>query len=133
MTTPKLKAERPLSPHLLIYRPQISSVMSILHRITGVALSAGSLLLAYWLYTAAYDPTAFRELAECLQSTVGMIALFGWSAAFYYHLCSGIRHMMWDTGKGFELSNMHKTGYLVLAATALLTAVTWALILGGGA
>lgn len=130
MTTPKLKAERPLSPHLLIYRPQISSVMSILHRITGVALSAGSLLLAYWLYAAAYDATAFRELAQCLQSTLGMLALAGWSAAFYYHLGSGIRHMMWDTGRGFELSTMTKTGYLVLLFTVAMTALTWALILG---
>ena len=89
---------RPLSPHLSIYRKQISSVLSILHRITGVALFAGSSLIVVWLCMAAYAPASYAALHDVLSSFIGQICLFGWVAAFYYHLGNGVRHLFWEYG-----------------------------------
>ena len=116
---------RPLSPHLQIYRPQITSVLSILHRITGVFLSIGSLLLAVWIFAAAYDERLYNSLGEFFRSILGTLALMAWVAAFYYHLCNGVRHLFWDAGKGFALQTAHTTGILVLLAAAVMTAITW--------
>ena len=125
MSDSPLKHPRPLSPHLQVYRPQISSVLSILHRITGVFLSAGSLLLAVWIFAAAYDERLYNNLGEFFRSVAGTAALIAWTGAFYYHLGNGIRHLFWDAGKGFELKTMHTTGWLVLIAAAGMTALTW--------
>ena len=125
MTPPPVKHHRPLSPHLQVYKPQITSVMSILHRITGVFLSLGSLLLAVWIFGAAYDEQIYLSLADFFRSLIGTAALIAWSAAFYYHLCNGIRHMFWDAGKGFALETVTRTGIVVLLASSLLTALTW--------
>ncbi len=95
-----VKHPRPLSPHLQIYKPQSSSVLSILHRITGVFLSLGSLLLAVWIFAAAYDERLYDSLGGFFRSLIGTLALIAWSGAFYYHLCNGIRHLFWDAGKG---------------------------------
>ncbi len=130
MTHTTSKPQRPLSPHLQVYKPQISSVLSILHRLTGVFLSSGSLLLALWLFAAAYNIELFDTLNGFFTSIIGIIALIAWSAAFYYHLCNGVRHLFWDMGKGFDVATMTKTGMAVLAAAALLTAATWIYILG---
>jgi succinate dehydrogenase / fumarate reductase, cytochrome b subunit len=119
---------RPLSPHLQIYKPQISSVLSILHRMTGCFLSLGSVLLAYWLYTVAYDEPAYYDLQDVLSSWFGQLVLIGWTAAFYYHLSNGIRHLFWDAGKGFAVDVMTKTGYAVLASASILTAITWIMV-----
>ena len=121
----KLKAERPLSPHLQIYRPQISTVLSILHRITGAGLSVGSLLLAVWLWSAAYSPEFYASFIELAGSIIGKIFLFGWTFAFYYHLCNGIRHLMWDVGYGYDIPTFTRTGFLVVIATFVLTGMTW--------
>ena len=118
-------AGNPLSPHLQIYRPQLTSAMSILHRITGVALAVGSLMLLYWLCAAAQGPDAYAGAQRCLGSLPVQLLLFGWTFAFYYHLCNGIRHLLWDTGWGFDLGTAYKTGYLVLAAAGGLTVATW--------
>ena len=120
---------RPISPHLGIYRPQISSVMSILHRITGVALFAGTALLVTWLWSAAYVPSFYATLYGLATTLPGRLCLMGWTAAFYYHLCNGIRHLFWDMGKGFELPTMHLTGWLTLLATLVFTALTWGVAL----
>ena len=117
---------RPLSPHLQIYRLPLVALLSITHRITGVALSAGTILLVIWLGSAAYGPEAYDQVSACLASPFGMIVLFGFSAAFYYHLCNGIRHLVWDFGRGFELPTVARSNALVLAGTVVLTAVTWA-------
>jgi succinate dehydrogenase / fumarate reductase cytochrome b subunit len=90
--------KRPTSPHLSIYRKQISSVLSILHRLTGIALFAGTAVIVVWLWTIAYAPDLFSALRELLASPVGQICLLGWTAAFYYHLGNGIRHLFWDAG-----------------------------------
>jgi len=120
-----IKSQRPLSPHLQVYRPQITSVMSILHRITGVVLSVGALLFVWWLWAAAYSPECFKFVQGFFAGWAGKILLFGWSAAFYYHLGNGIRHLFWDMGKGFELSSVNRSGLMVLVFVIVATAVTW--------
>ncbi len=116
---------RPLSPHLQIYRWQITMLMSIAHRITGVALAVGTLLLVWWLVALAAGPAAFAQAQGFIGSWFGLLLLFGWSVALFYHLCNGIRHLVWDAGRGFEISSMYASGYAVLAATAALTVIAW--------
>lgn len=118
---------RPLSPHLQVYRLPMLAIMSISHRATGVALSAGLILLAYWLIAAAYGPDAYATAAALIGSPIGYLVLFGFTIALYYHLCNGIRHLLWDAGWGFEIPQAYKSGYVVLVATAALTVVTWAI------
>lgn len=118
-------SSRPLSPHLQVYKLPLAALMSISHRATGAALSVGTLLLAYWLGSAAYGPDAFARAQSVVGSWFGVLLLLGWSAALFYHLCNGIRHLLWDAGWGFELPQTYKANYVVLAATAALTAITW--------
>jgi succinate dehydrogenase / fumarate reductase cytochrome b subunit len=125
-------AAKPLSPHLQIYRPQLTSVLSITHRATGVALAVGTVVLLYWLVAAAAGPAAYEEARACLGSAFVRLLLAGWTFAFYFHLCNGIRHLLWDAGWGFELTTAYRTGYAVVAASVLLTAVTWVCVLAGG-
>jgi len=117
---------RPLSPHLQAYRPQITSVLSIFHRITGVALSAGTLLMVWWIVAAALGADAYAGVQAFVSSPIGLVLLFGWTAALFYHLCSGIRHLAWDAGYGFDKPNYAYTGYAVLIATAACTLLAWA-------
>ncbi len=117
--------QRPLSPHLQIYRPQISSVMSITHRMTGVFLSIGSVFLVAWLWAAAYNEGYFVFWQSVITQWYGLLALVAWTFAFYYHLCNGIRHLFWDMGKGFEIVNVNRSGYAVIIAAATLTILTW--------
>lgn len=116
---------RPLSPHLQVYKPQLTSTLSILHRATGVFLSLGTLLLVLWIVAAASGPEAFATAQGFIGSWLGYLLLFGWSAALFYHLCNGIRHLAWDAGYGFELSNVYRSGWAVVAGTAVLTVVAW--------
>ncbi len=116
---------RPLSPHLLVYKPQITSLLSILHRMTGVGLGFGTLLLAWWLIAAALGPEAFEVAQGFVGSIIGRLVLFGFTVAFFYHLANGIRHLVWDAGYGFELSSLTRSGWLVVAATVLLTLIAW--------
>ncbi|MEQ8346646.1 MAG: succinate dehydrogenase, cytochrome b556 subunit [Sneathiellaceae bacterium] len=123
------QVERPLSPHLQIYKPQISSVMSILHRLTGLALGVGTLLLTWWLIALAAGPDSFNVVQDFIGSVVGIIILIGFSWALFYHLCNGIRHLFWDIGRGFELSNVNASGWAVVIASAVLTVLAWILAL----
>lgn len=116
---------RPLSPHLQIYRPQLTSVLSITHRATGVALAVGTLLLVWWFVAAATGPEAFATVQHVLASWIGRVLLLGWTLALFYHLCNGIRHLFWDAGHGFELRTTYISGWLVIIATVALTALTW--------
>jgi len=118
-------AKRPLSPHLQVYRPQLTSVLSIVHRLSGVALGVGTLLLVYWLAAAAAGPDAFESAQSFVGSFFGQLLLFGWTVALYYHLCNGIRHLVWDIGFGFELDDVYRSGWTVVVATAVLSLVTW--------
>src|ERR1700748_2856052 len=101
------------------YRFQITSALSILHRLTGIALAVGSILLAWWLVSVAASGELFAMTHAFIASPVAILLLFGWSVAFFYHLCNGVRHLAWDAGYGFELWQARRSGYLVLAATVL--------------
>ena len=116
---------RPLSPHLQVYKPQLTSVLSITHRATGIALAVGTLLLVSWIVAAATGESAFANVQAFIGSWIGRILLFGWSFAVFYHLCNGIRHLFWDAGKGFELETAYMSGRLVVAAAIVLTIVAW--------
>ena len=125
--------ERPLSPHLQVYRWQITMVMSILHRATGVALTIGAVGLAWWLLAMATGGEQATRAAACLASPLGMVALFGFSLALVYHLLNGIRHLLWDAGWGFQIPQVYKSGYTVLALTVVFTAAIWFFALRGAA
>ncbi|MFK7887024.1 MAG: succinate dehydrogenase, cytochrome b556 subunit [Gammaproteobacteria bacterium] len=126
---------RPMSPHLQVYRPQITSVTSITHRITGVLLAAGFLLLVYWLQAVASGPEAFLAANEFFRSFIGRVLMFGVGFSFFYHLCNGIRHLAWDTGRGLEIEAARKSGVLVIVAGFVLTALFYLFAYGvfGGA
>ncbi|SRR5258708_11345053 len=119
--------ERPLSPFMfpVWYRFQITSALSILHRLTGIGLAVGSILLAWWLISVAAGGELFEATHRFLASSIGMVLLFLWSVAFFYHLCNGIRHLVWDAGYGFEIRTATRSGYAVIAMTALLTVLAW--------
>jgi len=124
---PPAVIDRPISPFMFPtwYRFQITSVLSILHRLTGIALSVGSILLAWWLAAVAAGGAVFAATHAFIASPIGRVLLFCWSAAFFYHMCSGVRHLAWDAGHGFEIRSAYRSGYLVLAATVLLTLLAW--------
>lgn len=116
---------RPLSPSLQIYRPQLTSVLSFTHRVTGIALSVGAIVLVVWLIAAAAGPHAYSTVQAFMRSWFGLVLLFGWTFAFFFHFCNGIRHLAWDAGYGFELRTIYASGWTVVAASALLTAAAW--------
>ena len=116
---------RPLSPHLQVYRPQLTSVLSIMHRGTGIALGMGTLLLVWWLVAAASGGDAYTDVQAFWGSWIGRLLLLGWSFALFYHLCNGLRHLFWDAGKGFELNVAYRNGWLVVGAAIMLTVVAW--------
>ena len=124
---------RPLSPHLQVYRWQVSNTLSILHRMTGVALSIGALALVSWLLALAAGQGSFLQLSGLFRNLVGQLLLLGWSFAFFYHLCNGIRHLAWDVDRGFDKHFARKSGLFVVGASALLTLVFWGVALAGGA
>jgi succinate dehydrogenase / fumarate reductase cytochrome b subunit len=123
---------RPLSPHLQIYRPQITSVLSIMHRISGVILSVGILVLVGWLGAAAAGERAYDSATGLIGSLPGRVLLFGWTLAFFYHFLNGIRHLEWDTGRGFEVPQVVKSGWTVVILALFLTLLLWARLLAGG-
>ena len=118
---------RPLSPHLQIYKPQLTSVLSISNRVTGVGLAAGTLLLTWWLLAAAAGPESFAVVQGFLGSWLGYLILLGFSYALMFHLCNGVRHLFWDAGWGFELDTVYKSGWAVVIASAALTVIAWAI------
>ena len=122
MTQP---SERPLSPHLQIYRPQITSVSSILHRATGVALTIGLVLMTWGLIALASGREAYECFIEFCLSPIGQILLFGWTGAFFYHLSTGIRHFILDSGLLFEKGTAAKSGWVVIASALVLTLGAW--------
>jgi succinate dehydrogenase / fumarate reductase cytochrome b subunit len=115
--------ERPLSPHLQVYRWQITSVMSILHRATGLALSAGAVALTYWLVSLAGGPAAYEHAHRLFSAAWFKLPLIGWSFCFFYHIANGVRHLSWDLGFGFEIEQIRASGWAVVVAAVLATAV----------
>jgi len=118
---------RPISPHLQVYRWQLTSVLSILHRASGVFLALGVVPLVGWLVAAAAGPGWFDCAQQVAGSIIGRSLLFVWTGAFFYHLLNGVRHLAWDAGWGFELSTTYRTGRAVLIVATVLTVVAWGL------
>jgi succinate dehydrogenase / fumarate reductase cytochrome b subunit len=123
---PTAEVGRPLSPNIQIYRPQLTSVLSIANRITGVLLSIGAVGLVAWLIAGASGPQAYAAVNGVTSSWIGQLVLFGFTFAFFLHLCGGIRHLVWDTVHGFELRQIYIGGWLVVAASVILTIAAWA-------
>ena len=124
---------RPLSPHLQIYRPQLTSVLSITHRATGLLLCAGAIVFAWWVVALASGPEAFAAVRSALGSWLGIAFLFAWTFSFFFHLCNGIRHLFWDAGFGFELRTAHASGMAVIAGSIALTVLAWGAAAWSGA
>ena len=127
MPKPIMARTRPLSPHLQVYRLPLPALLSISHRATGVVLAAGALVLAYWLVAVASGADAFGRAQALLGSIPGRILLLAVTFSLFYHLGNGIRHLFWDAGVGFELRIVHVSGIVVVVASVVLTAATWAL------
>lgn len=115
---------RPMSPHITIYRPEITSVLSILNRITGVALTLGAVLVVWWFLAAATGPEYFATADAVLTSVLGGLVMIGSLWALWFHFCNGIRHLFWDAGHGFELETVTRTGITVVVASVVLTVIT---------
>lgn len=120
--------ERPLSPHLGIYKPQITSMLSISHRISGIALFIGALLFSWWIFLSVYGCTSC--VMAMLHHVIFKLLLVAWTLALYFHLFNGIRHLYWDIGRGFKLCSVHYSGWFVIILTLTATAATWAAVLG---
>jgi succinate dehydrogenase / fumarate reductase cytochrome b subunit len=116
---------RPLSPHLSIFRPYVNMMMSILHRLTGAANYAGSLLLAVWLLAAATGDVAFDAVSAFLATPVGLIVLFGFTWSVIHHMLGGMRHFIWDFGRGFELRTVRALSWATLLGSLTLTGLIW--------
>ena len=121
------RGDRPLSPHLSIYQYQITWVLSILHRATGVALTVGAALIVFWLFAAASGPEQFARVDGFLTSPIGGFVLLGSLFAFSFHFLNGVRHLFWDAGYGFKLGNVTLTGWGVVLGSAAMTAAVYVL------
>lgn len=119
---------RPLSPHLQIYRLPLPAILSITHRMTGVILSTGTLLLAAWMVALAQGPESFAIAMMIVGHPLGQLVLFGYSAALFYHMCNGIRHLNWDRGAGLEIESVYRSGKFVIGAAVILTAALWSIV-----
>ena len=115
------RVERPLSPHLQVYRWQITMALSILHRGTGMALSVGLIVLVYWLLSLASGPQAYAQAQALLGSGLLKLCYVGWAFCFFYHLANGIRHLVWDLGRGFEKNQIRLGGWAVVVVAAVAT------------
>ncbi|MGF1454163.1 MAG: succinate dehydrogenase, cytochrome b556 subunit [Alphaproteobacteria bacterium] len=116
---------RPLSPHLQIWRWHVTMATSIAHRASGVGNAVGALLLTWWLVAAATGPEAYAVFAGFISSLIGQLMLFGFTASLIYHMLNGIRHLFWDTGAGFDLATSRNSGLFVFAAAGILTVILW--------
>lgn len=125
MTQAAKTPARPLSPHLQVYRLPLAAWLSISHRITGVGLTLGTLLLTWWVASAAYGPDAYDTFAAFVGSFPGLFILFGFSVALFFHTCNGIRHLLWDAGKNFSIAETKRSNTYVIAGTVVLTVIAW--------
>lgn len=125
MAHTKPKLERPLSPHLQIYKPMLTMMMSIFHRLTGTANYFGMLLLAWWLVAAASGPDYFNYVSGVLASPPGRLILFGLTWSLMHHMLGGIRHLIWDTGRGFDLTTVEWLARFTITGSLALTMLLW--------
>lgn len=124
----KISQSRPLSPHVGIYRWQFTNTLSILHRMTGVALTLGLVPLALWIWGVAYNPALFDWMSMAFASILGKVCLFGWTVAFFYHFGNGIRHLNWDMGRGLKLEEAKASGSVVVVFALTLSIFIWVLV-----
>ena len=122
------KTSRPLSPFLTIYRWPITMTLSILHRMTGVALSVGLIALVVWLESIAFGEGTYQVVVGWMDTLIGQLLLLGWSYAFFFHFSNGIRHLFWDVGMGFDVRQANASAWFVVVASVLLTAMYWLLV-----
>ena len=125
MSVANRPSNRPLSPHLQVYRWQLTSVLSILHRATGIALSVGALYLVLWVVFASASPSTYAKFQAFNVSMVGRFVLGGWLFSAFYHLCNGIRHLFWDMGYGFEIKDAYRSGWIVVVVSLAATIASW--------
>lgn len=118
---------RPLSPHLQVYRPQLTSVLSILHRASGIILALGALLIAWWFWTVTLGASSYAVAYSFFNSFFGLLLLFVWTLCTFYHLCNGIRHLVWDVGYALEIEQAYLAGKLVVGVAVFLTLLVWIL------
>lgn len=118
-------SNRPLSPHLQVYRPQLTSILSITHRATGIFLALGALYLVCWLLAIASGPDAYASVSAFSASIIGRLLLLGWTFSLFYHLANGIRHLVWDAGIGLDLKTTYMSGWLVVVGAVALTVIAW--------
>jgi len=128
-----MQKERPISPHLSVYKPQITMVLSITHRILGCFLAVSTPVLVCWLMTIASGPEAYNEMQSVFSHWFAKLFLLAWAFAFFYHMCNGVRHLFWDAGKGYHMENLYKSGYAVVGVASVLTLITIFVALSGGA
>ena len=121
------ETNRPLSPHLQIYRPQITTVLSITHRMTGAGLAFGAVVAAWWLLSIVYGPDAYTTFYHFAKSFVGRFMLFGFLWALTYHFLNGLRHLVWDTGRGIDMPSASRSGWAVVGGSVVLTGFFWVL------
>lgn len=120
---------RPLSPHLTIHRKVLTSLLSIVHRLTGLGLSLGSVLIVVWIFSIAMGEEYFNIVYFFLGSILGKIILFIWSFGTFYHLINGVRYLIWSMGYGIDIKNIYRSGYLVIFFSAIFTALLWMIVL----
>ena len=116
--------KRPTSPHLQIYKPQITSVLSIIHRFTGIFLGIGMILLTWWLFSITIGPEMYQRTLDIISSWIGLSILFSFIASFFYHLFNGVRHLIWDAGIGFEIKTVTMTGWLIIFLSIIISLLT---------
>ena len=116
---------RPLSPHLQVYRPQVTSVLSFLHRGTGLFLVLGTLMISFWVIALALGHNTFANYQTWLGSLMGKVLLVFWSFSLFYHWANGIRHLLWDIGWGYDIDRVHMTGWIVVSVSVILTGLLW--------
>ncbi len=120
---------RPLSPHLSIYRWAVSNTLSIIHRMTGVALSAAALVLVAWLLSLAAGQAPYAQFGWIFSGPIGQLLMVAWTFCFFFHLCNGIRHLAWDADYGFDKVRARHTGMVVVVVSAILSVLFWVLVL----
>lgn len=125
MAQADLESARPLSPHLQVFRPIITMMMSIFHRITGAALYFGTVIVVWWLAAAASGPEYYAFTSAILTSPLGLLILFGYTWALFHHMLGGVRHLIWDTGRALEKETATKMAWATVVGSILLTALTW--------
>jgi succinate dehydrogenase / fumarate reductase cytochrome b subunit len=116
---------RPLSPHLTIYRWPLTMILSILHRATGVSLSVGLIIFSIWLFAIAFGEQYFTFFVYIFSNWIGRFLLVVWTFAFFLHFCNGLRHLYWDTGRGFDRERVEISARIVVFSSLLLTSIFW--------